>query len=62
MGHVPDHFKTQEMFEKAIEKDPRMLRYVLNDPKFLEMCEKVVKNVPWCLEYVPMSLITQKNV
>ena len=36
------------------------LKCVPNDPKFLEMCEKVVKNVPWRLEYVSMSLITQK--
>ena len=60
MRHVPDHLKTQEMFEKAVEKDSLNLKYVPNYPKFLEVCEKVVKDVPWRLEYVPISLITQK--
>ena len=47
LRHVPNHFKTQEMFEKAIEKDSLNLNYVPNDLRFLEMCEKLLKNVPW---------------
>ena len=50
------------MLEKAIENNSSNLRYVPNDPKFMEMCKKVFKDVPWRLEYVPMSLIIQKNV
>ena len=56
MRYIPDRYKSQRM----LEKDSLNLKYVPNDPKFLEMCEKVVENVPWHLEYVPMSLITQK--
>ena len=42
------------------KKNSSNLRYVANDRKFLGICEKVVKDVPWRLEYVPMSLVTQK--
>ena len=48
------------MLEKSIEKDSSNLNHVPNDPWFLGMCEKVVKDVPWRLEFVAMSLITQK--
>ena len=42
LSYVPDHLKTEEM----CIQDSLNLKYVPNDPKFLEMCERVVKNVP----------------
>ena len=47
------------MYEKAVEEDPRMMRYVPNDFKFQGMCEKTVEKYPWSLEYVPDNLKTQ---
>ena len=43
------------MLEKTIKKESSSLRLVPNDLTFLEMCEKVVKDVPWRLECVPIG-------
>ena len=54
--HVPDHFKTQEMCEKSVEKDPWWLFNVPNRFKTDRMCEKAVQKNLLCLEYVPDHL------
>ena len=36
------------------------MQFVLNDPKFLEVCEKVVNTEPWLLVYVLGNLKTQE--
>ena len=37
--HVPDHSKTQEMYDKVVEKDLEMLIYVSDDLKTQIVCE-----------------------
>ena len=50
---VPDHFKTQEMGERAIEDEPETLEYVPNHFKTQTMCERAVENEPYSLKFVP---------
>ena len=58
---ISDHFKTQGMCEKAVEKVSRMLEYVPDHLKTQTMCEKAVEDEPDNLEFVPDNL-RPKNV
>ena len=66
LGYVPDQFKTQEMWNKSVQKFktqemwnksvqsvPWMLKLVPDQYKTQEMCNKAVQRVPWMLKYVP---------
>ena len=55
-----DHFKTQEMCNKEVEKDPWSLVYVPNHLKTQEMCNKAVEKDPLLLIEVPDHLKAQK--
>ena len=37
---VPDHLKTKNMFKNAVEKLPFIIRYVRDQYKTQEMCNK----------------------
>ena len=51
--YVPDQFKTQEMCDKAVVKDPDLLECVLDQFKTQKMCDKAVEKNPRFFEYVP---------
>ena len=57
---VPDHFKTQEMCERAIEDEPETLEYVPNHFKTQTMCERAIENEPYSLKFVPDHFKTQE--
>ena len=50
---LSDNFKTQEMCNKAVEKDPCLLGEVPDHFKPQEMCNKAVEKDPCSLKYVP---------
>ena len=56
MKHVPDHFKTQEMYEKSVEKDSWLLRHVSDRYKTQEIFEKAIEKDSLNLKYVPNDL------
>ena len=45
---------------RAVERCPGLLQFVLNDPKFLEVCEKVVNTESWLSAYVPDNVKAQE--
>ena len=49
---VPEHFKSLEMCERAVEssKDPWQVNDVLDHFKTEKMCERAVEKSPWCLK------------
>ena len=53
MRDVPDHLKTEEMFNKAVKKYPWQLRDFPYHLKTQDTCERAVDNEPKTLEYVP---------
>ena len=58
---IPDRFKTEraEMCNKAVEKNPHMLKDVPDCFKTKEMCSKVVRMDSWLLKYIPDRFKTQ---
>ena len=63
LGHVPDHFKIQEMCEKnAVEKCPWSLKYMYDHFKTQEMCNKAVGRRPWNPRNVPDWFVTQQQL
>ena len=48
------------MFIRVVERCPGLLQFVLNDPKFLEVCDKVVNTESWLLAHVPDNLMAQE--
>ena len=46
LDYIPDKFKTQEMYIKAVEIDPLQLRHVCDEFKTQKMCIKAVKEAP----------------
>ena len=58
--YVPDHFKTQEMCNKAVKHDSWMIKYVPDQFKTEEMCKELVTHKAWMLDYVPDRLKTQE--
>ena len=59
---IPDYLKTQEMCEKAVEKDPHMLCHVPDHFKTQEMCDKTVRDDPFSLVCVPDWFVTQQQI
>ena len=60
MRHDPDHFKTQEMCDKAVGKDPRMMGHVPDHVKTQEMCNKAVEKDPLMMRHVPDHFKSQE--
>ena len=44
--YVPDQYKTQEMYNEAVEKSPEALGFVSDQYKTQEMCNKAVEKLP----------------
>ena len=59
---IPNHFKTQKMYTKAVQEGPLELCYVPDQYKTEKMCDKTVRVDPSFLEYVPDWLVTQRQV
>ena len=57
---IPDHLKTREMCEKAVEKNPWELDDVPDHFKAQEMCNEAVRREPWLLKFVPDRFKTQE--
>ena len=60
--HIADHFKTQEMCEKAIEEDPWQLKDVLDCFKTQKMCNKAVRYYLFSLQFDPDWFVTQQQI
>ena len=45
LAEVPDHFKTQEMCNKAVEKDSCLLSEVPDHFKTEQMCNKAILGI-----------------
>ena len=60
--HVSDFSKTQQMCDKAVEKDSKMLKCVPDYFKTQEMCEKTVKNVLFAIITTKCDLIVLQQV
>ena len=58
----PDHFRTQEMFERALEKVPWLLIHISDQYRTQEMCNKAFKKYPLLLGYHPDQYRTRKYV
>ena len=56
---IPDHLKTQEMCNEAVDTEPLSLLHVPDHFKTQEMCDKVVRNKLFMLLFVPDHLWTQ---
>ena len=59
---IPDHLKTQEMCEKAVEKSSHMLCHVPDHFKTQKMCDKAVRDDSFSLPCVPDWFVTQQQV
>ena len=62
LKHVPDHFKTQSMIEKAVEDDPEALEFVSDHFKTQEMCNEAIEVCPWSLVYIPDWFVSRESV
>ena len=60
LEYVPDKFKTKEMCNKAVDKDPLNLEYVPDHFIHQEMCAKSVGRDPTILKYIPDHFKTQE--
>ena len=61
-GETPDRFKTQEMCNKAVEKDSWALRFVPDHLKTQKMCDDAVWEEPFTLHFVPDWFVTQQEL
>ena len=50
------------MYDKAVSKDPFMLKYCLNGYKTQEMCDKAVNNFLPALKFVSDWFVTSKMI
>ena len=46
LEHVPDQYKTQEMCNEAVQRDPWILEYVPDQFVTQKMCNETVKSEP----------------
>ena len=60
LAEVPDHFKTEEMYEKVVEDSPWYLIDVPEHLKTEEICNKAVDKSPLLLVEVPDHFKTQE--
>ena len=59
---VPDHFKTQELCEIAVEVDPWQLNDVPDYLKTQKMCDDVVQRDSYSLQFVPDWFVTKEQI
>ena len=57
---IPEHLKTQELCDEAVDKNPLSLAYVPDRYKTQEMCDKVVRNKLCMLLFVSDHFWTQE--
>ena len=62
LRHLSDHFKTQEISERAVEEGLYVLEFVADRFKTKEVCDKAVSHDPSSLRYVPDYFVTQGQV
>ena len=60
LRHVPDHLKTLEMCERAIEKYRQVIEFIPDYLKTQEACEKVAEKYPYNLAFIPDYFKTQE--
>ena len=60
MIEVPDHIKSQELCNEAVEEDPDFLAYTPDRLKTQEMCNRAVPRKPYTLRFIPEHLKTQE--
>ena len=60
MYGVPDHFKKQEMCNKAVEDEPETLEFVPDNLKTKTMCERAIEKGPYNLKFIPDHFKTQE--
>ena len=53
MGNILDEFKTQKMYDKAVDEDPYNLKYIPDQFIHQDMCDKDVDVNPGYLPFVP---------
>ena len=51
LEHVPDQYKTQEMYNEVVEKSPWMFEHVPDQFVTQKMCDEAVKKSPCALWY-----------
>ena len=59
---ILNHFKTQEVCIKAVEKEPWQLKNVPDCLKTQEMCDKAVRDYLFSLRLVPGWLVKQQQI
>ena len=62
LRYLPDQYKTQQMWDKAILENGGALKAVPDCYKNQETCNKAVDNYLHALEFVPECYKTQKNL
>ena len=62
LRHILLSMVNQDVCKKAVEKDPRILKYVPDHLKAQGMCDKAVKDGPFSLQYVPDWFVTQQQL
>ena len=55
------HFKTQKMYNKEMDIEPRFLPLVAAHLKTQEMCEKAVEKYPWLLKHFLDWFVTRQE-
>ena len=50
------------MCKKAVEVDPRQLKYASDHLKTQKMCDKAVRDYPFSLQHVPDWFVTQEQI
>ena len=58
---ITDHFKTQKMYNKEMDIEPRFLPLVAARLKTQEMCEKAVEKYPWLLKHFLDWFVTRQE-
>ena len=53
---VPDHFKTQEMYNEAVHMEPNLLVYTPDCFKTQGICKEAVAHNPYALRFIPGHL------
>ena len=59
---IPEHLKTQEVGDEAVNMEPYSLEYVLDRFKTEEMCKEAVCREPYTLRHVPDHFKMQESV
>ena len=62
LAFVPDRFKTQTMYDKAIEIDPFTLWHVPANLKTRELCIRAAEAGLGLLGYVPDWFVAQQQI